>query len=1167
MKTRTALQIWLVALLLCSMALSSSLLAQRYHTRIYDYSSGLPTLDLSGITQDTRGDLWIASRTGLIHYDGLDWQLHQPRYSRGDAIEHCCTDPSGRLWTTSEGSVSWFAKGQWHDLPWPFEPSLRHTTDMVSMEIDEKSHLLLLSRRGFAALWDGRQWISVKLESSKDPVFLACAATSAPQAFWMSTEDALVRVDPRTGKATRVLEFGTGSPAYGIGYDASNEALWLVGTTWVGRMSLLLDQQDPAVLEILHADIDMEVALRLDRHIEVQDDGRGGVWFGNAFTIRHLVGGHKLRQVTRSNGLAAEGLTSLFKDREQNIWIISQRGMTKVINQRFENYDREQGLLHDEVTAVSALADGTIVLGHPGGLTLLDPAGTRTIRIEGTSPKSRVMDLSLDPDGRMWVACDYVGVGLLDLGEGLDQAGAGILWLPNPPNRRIYSICHDANGITWVGTTYGLYRIEGHKFIHAPLPAPASKNSSAVRRVRTSPDGGLLMATMSRGILKRKGKNYEPWSIEPEARSTFTFLTDSDGMIWGGSKSGLLILRGDQFRFSQHPRISRPVYGLLEDSRHNIWIGTDKGIYSWNGDGLRYFDVNKGLVGAEINRAALFEDSRQRIWIGTDRGVSCYDPMLDTRVACKPILTLKGVETSGTLHELKEPLSLASDSRDLVFRFSVSSFMDEDGVRFQTWLENFDQGWSTERRLPLNQVRYTNLPAGSYRFHIRATDVEGNRSMDITSSRLTIERPFYSQMWFLTLNAVLVLGLGWAGFLFLSQRRHAHDLETQIRLHTEKLRKAERTQAQIARLESLGALAGGIAHDFNNLLTAITGYTSLIGETSRLDDQASGFVSEVEKACARAKTLTRQLLTFSTGGMPIRAVASMHEIIQDAVSFAMLGSTLDCIIDIPDDLPAVNVDAGQFHQVFNNLIINARQAMPDGGTLRISARVLMDKPGAEQQIQINVADEGSGIPEDILDQIFDPYFTTKSEGSGLGLAIIHSIVTKHGGAVVAESNAGGGAVFRLTIPTATEAPLPRSASRDLLQVEPCRVLIMDDQSAIRHFVRSALEHRDCEVEEAENGDVAVSLYEDSLASDTPYCAVIMDLTIPGGMGGLRAAEIILAMDPRAQLIVTSGYANEPIMADHEAFGFVDRLGKPFAVKDLMEVLNHVQQRGAQVPKA
>jgi CheY-like chemotaxis protein/two-component sensor histidine kinase len=313
----------------------------------------------------------------------------------------------------------------------------------------------------------------------------------------------------------------------------------------------------------------------------------------------------------------------------------------------------------------------------------------------------------------------------------------------------------------------------------------------------------------------------------------------------------------------------------------------------------------------------------------------------------------------------------------------------------------------------------------------------------------------------------------------------------------------------------------------------------------------------VEKACGRAQTLTRQLLTFSCGGSPVRSLTSISDILEDAVRMALMGSSLEHELDLPDDLPAANVDAGQFHQVFNNLIINARQAMPEGGLIRVSARVETDTT-LKEQIVIDISDEGDGIPEDLIAQVFDPYFTTKSEGSGLGLAIVHSIVTRHGGTVSAESSLSGGATFKITIPAARGLPASEPSAPSRADLEPGRILIMDDESTIRNFVRIALESQGCEVTEASDGAAAVKAYDTALQNKQSFHAVITDLTIPGGMGGQEAARAILAIDPDAQLIVTSGYANEPILADYEAFGFSGRLTKPFSVSDLLRVLSSIQ---------
>ena len=367
------------------------------------------------------------------------------------------------------------------------------------------------------------------------------------------------------------------------------------------------------------------------------------------------------------------------------------------------------------------------------------------------------------------------------------------------------------------------------------------------------------------------------------------------------------------------------------------------------------------------------------------------------------------------------------------------------------------------------------------------------------------------------------------------------------------------------RLESIGVLAGGIAHDFNNILAAILGNINLVRHIiAPGEKRAHTFLEEAEKASLRARSLTQQLLTFSRGGEPVRTAASIIEIIKDSTAFVLRGTGIRYEYDLPADLWPVEADSGQISQVVQNLVLNARHAMPGGGTLRVSCRNVA--PGEERPlllppdrhyVAVDIADTGIGIPASILDNIFDPYFSTKKEGSGLGLAICHSIISKHQGHISVRSEQGQGSVFTFYLPAAdaTVEPEPHAAHREqALANLNMTVLIMDDDAQVRDIAAAMLDHLGCKVLLAEDGEQALAVYQASRDSGQPVSAVIMDLTIPGGMGGREAVIELLQIDPGARVFVSSGYSNDPILANFAQYGFCGAIVKPYQLKELASAL-------------
>ena len=375
-------------------------------------------------------------------------------------------------------------------------------------------------------------------------------------------------------------------------------------------------------------------------------------------------------------------------------------------------------------------------------------------------------------------------------------------------------------------------------------------------------------------------------------------------------------------------------------------------------------------------------------------------------------------------------------------------------------------------------------------------------------------------------------------------------------------KKHEDEQLKIEKLESLGILAGGIAHDFNNILTGVMGNISFAKVLLDAAHKAYKPLAEAEKAAARAGELAHQLLTFARGGEPIKKVVSPRHLVNEALSFILHGSNVKGTIDIPDSIHAFKADEGQISQVLQNIIINAIQAMPGGGILTVAARneVLTENnplslpPGS--YIRLTFADQGCGISNDILKRIFDPYFTTKSAGIGLGLSSVHSIVSRHGGHIGVESVIGKGTTFTIHLPSMGKTEEQADAVVELTaEHRGGSILVMDDDQMVKDIASLMLTYLGYEVTLCEEGEEAVELYTASVESGAPFSLVIMDLTIPGGLGGKQAAERILARFPDACLVVSSGYSNDPIMSNYREYGFSGVIAKPYTLQNFKEVLS------------
>ena len=378
---------------------------------------------------------------------------------------------------------------------------------------------------------------------------------------------------------------------------------------------------------------------------------------------------------------------------------------------------------------------------------------------------------------------------------------------------------------------------------------------------------------------------------------------------------------------------------------------------------------------------------------------------------------------------------------------------------------------------------------------------------------------------------------------------------------TEKI-KMEEDSLNFKKLESLGILAGGIAHDFNNILTVILGNINLAKLYIEPENKSFDKLVESEKACLHAQSLTKQLLTFSEGGAPVRKIVSIKSLLKDFVRFALSGSNVKAEFSIQDALWSLEIDEWQIRQAINNIILNACQAMPDGGLIQINAQNMVIsykyamKPG--KYVKISIKDYGEGIAKENLSKIFDPYFSTKPEGGGLGLASAYSIISRHNGYIDVKSEEGKGSTFHIYLPASSENSEHRIDKNALKnQTDKKNILIMDDEELILELAGEYIDYLGHNVFLAKDGQEMLDLYIESMKNGKKIDLIIMDLTIPGGMGGKEAIKKLLEIAPEAKAIVSSGYSTDPIMANFKEYGFKGVLPKPYTIDELKNILNNV----------
>ena len=374
---------------------------------------------------------------------------------------------------------------------------------------------------------------------------------------------------------------------------------------------------------------------------------------------------------------------------------------------------------------------------------------------------------------------------------------------------------------------------------------------------------------------------------------------------------------------------------------------------------------------------------------------------------------------------------------------------------------------------------------------------------------------------------------------------------------TEKQKLIESSQKS-QKLESLGILAGGIAHDFNNLLGGILSNIDL-ARIKNCDPNLSAYLEKAIGTIDRARGLTRQLLTFASGGDPVKRITPLSPLIADTVNFALSGSKVSAHFTISADLHQCMIDKAQIEQVIENIVINAIQAMPMGGILEVSAENISGSgipglPADSEYIKVSITDQGVGIPEDIIKHIFDPFFTTKSKGHGLGLATSYSIINRHDGSIEVESKPGAGSTFKIYLPAAYEKETPLYRETNITHKGEGSILIMDDEEAIRDILSAMLKHLGYTAICARDGEEALEILTRKNNKGLDLAAIILDLTVPGGMGGEKTVKEIRKFNRTIPIFVSSGYSEDPAISRPEDFGFTDSISKPFQVQELAEML-------------
>ena len=983
-------------------ALASGLFAQSFLIRTYEENDGLINSAVNEMAQDFAGRMWFCTRGGISVYDGATWSSFTTTNGLGaQAINQIQVDSRGSMWALGS-NPSWvllrFDGKAWTSFPFPQTdvPAFNCTSLAVRSESRDIRVAVGTTQSG-VFIFDGIRWTIVSkarglagntvhdIAVFKDG-FLAATNEGLSWVSENSVENRWEKDDPRLREDIRGVT---------VESTPSGEKIWVLGSNWLGT-----------VQEGRFEVVGRESPLRFTRTSPMAallPDGKGGLFLGNATGVFYRdPASASIHPLGIREGLVAEGATSLFLDREGSIWIGGVRGVSRISSRRFFNYRKAQGLLDDEVTAIQILSDGTVAFAHNLGLSLWTGTAFRHIVLDLT-PKIavgdiRVLDLAADDGGELWLAASALGLGRL----GRDGR---LHWYDFPDGRAepVTSVVFDQNRRLWIARTNALFQLHNGRPVDV---FPGMFRNDHIRKIVAIRGGLIFVATGSRGLFRWDGKAWAHFSDETDsgAASVYSVFVDSKGRTLVGTFSGLYQITGDRLDpFLENGfEIQRPVFLILEDKAGRLWFGTDNGVIRWDGKTRRDFSKAEGLSGREINRSAGMIDALGRVWIGTNNGVSCYreDFDLGPDDVPPPMLSITGLDINGKAADFSKEIVLGYRENNLVFHFLGTSFIDENALRFESFLDGFDQTWGPEYSAADRQIRYTNLPAGTYVFNLRAKNALGTRSDPISSPVIRIRNPFWLQWWFILASFLLGGGLILSVGLAVTQHRQAERLEALVLDRTAQIQESLREKE---------ILLKEVHHRVKNNLQIISSLLFL--QSRRITDPGLLAVFQGTISRVRAMALVHESLYRSD----LLTSIEMEEYLRKLVYHLLE------IYDVRKEPVAADIRAAgislpletaiTYGLIVNELVSNAlKHAFPDNrkGVIKITlARSAPDaagEPAPKKGIVLTVSDNGVGIPEEM------------KEGSpdSLGLRLIQNLASQMDGTIDVRNE--GGTVFRVVFP-------------------------------------------------------------------------------------------------------------------------------------------------------
>ena len=1029
-------------------AFGENAVSQMYSITHYSVEEGLSSRNILDITQDNTGRIWVATNAGISMYDGYEWTNYDLKdISATSKFVKIKRDEKGYIWAIPvlvDNNILVYKNGNW-EVFGKLGSANMVIGDVSSFDIayeNDKPVLCIGTIKGllyykneiWTAFYENKGLLSNQINH----------LVYNKGKFYISTPKGLtVFIDGIIDNSLNKVISKEFASVINVLFD--NGKMWLLGYNKLGVL-------ENNVLKIISKDFQIPEFKSLEfSHLSKYKEDF--LFFGNLWSRFYLnLRTGNVLPLQKINGFLSNSGTSVFVDKEDNIWFTGKRGIDKINSLAFRNHSIYNGLPEEEVSAINEFSPGVYIIGHNNGITIFKNYKYNYIPFKNfenySIHTSRVLDIYKDKNGNMWIAASMSGVGKV-------SEDGNINWVESPPGFSATSIMSDELGNIFVGGSKGLFVISNNKL---EKQGDVSKVGYYIRKMFRLSDGSLWVAGDD-GVYIQKGNLVKHITVKNNstANNVYSVFEDNKKRILIGTLEGLYTIQNDSmFKFDDNGfKINDAVFTMIQDKENNYWFGTGKNLIKWNGINFeKEFNSKNGLVAGEISRSALFEDYEGKIWIGTDAGISRYTPELDYKSNNIPRVEILSIEDPvGNRYDAGKDIYLEINRNYIHINFRGISFVDESAIQYKIKLEGYDDDWVTINREQIGKVYYKDLKPGDYKFKLKAKNPSGEWSGEVSSSIITIMRPFYLQWWFILMVMLATIGILYLLNRFYMNKLYLGKLEDKIEKRTAELIKSkkelkksydtleekvtERTSELEQKQMELKEIAKELkatnaskdkffsilAHDLRNPFTSIFGFSEVLIEDYKTlsRDEIKNFAENIKNASKSTYGLLENLLQWG------RMQTGRIEFIPAKIDISRVDTIVNLLKPLADNKEIgimnnvigsnfVIGDKYMLQTVLQNLISNAIKFTQRKGKIEIYSAQNRDR------IFVSVKDNGIGISEEDLKDLFkidklsSRYGTEKETGTGLGLIICKDMIEKQDGDISVESIQGKGSTFTISLP-------------------------------------------------------------------------------------------------------------------------------------------------------